>query len=157
MNKNKGFNIIEVAMSIMIVSIAILMIVAIYTNIIKVQAKGLGKTIASSVAERVLQNIITNHISDIKIKINNGSSSADSKYELIGKDIVNSNVYYYYSAIYKSSNNSFKNTNIAKADVYVYWDLGENITKEKIINLTKQTYIENSVRFTRFVTFSEED
>lgn len=157
MKKNKGFNIIEVAMSIMIVSIAILMIIAIYTNIIKAQAKGIGKTVASSVAERALNTIITKHISDIKIKINNGSSSADSRYELIGKDVINNNTYYYYSAIYKSSNNSFKDTSIAKADVYVYWDLDENITKEKIINLTTQTDITNSVRFTRFVTFSEED
>ena len=157
MNKNKGFNIIEVAMSIMVISIAILMITAIYTNIIQVQAKGVGKTIASSVAERVLQNIITNHISDVKIKINNGSSSADSRYELIGKDIVNNNVYYYYSAIYKSSNNAFKDTSIAKADVYVYWDLGENTTETDIKQLTTQTDVKNSVRFSRFITFSEED
>lgn len=157
MNKNKGFNIIEVALSIMIVSIATLMIIAIYTNIIKAQSKGIGKTIATSVAERVLQNIITNHISDIKIKIKQNSSSADSRYELVGKDVVNGNVYYYYSAIYKSSNNSFKNTNIAKADVYVFWDLGENKTKEEITNLTTQTDIKNSVKFSRFVTFSEND
>ena len=157
MNKNKGFNIIEVAVSIMIVSIAILMIIAIYTNIIKAQAQGVGKTIATSVAERVLQNIITNRISDIKVKIKQGSSSADSRYELVGKDVVNGNVYYYYSAIYKSSNNSFKDTNIAKADVYVFWDLGENKTKEEIKNLTTRTDIKNSVKFSRFVTFSEND
>ncbi len=160
MNKNKGFNIIEVAMSIMVISIAILMIMAIYTNIIKTQAKGIGKTVASSVAERVLQTIIQNNITGIKLKLLEGkkeNSTLPSKYELIGKDVINDNVYYYYSAIYKSSNKSFKNTSIAKVDVYVYWDLDENTTEADIRQLITQTDVKNSVRFSRLITFSEED
>ena len=82
MNKNRGFNIIEVAMSIMIVSIAILMIIAIYTNIIQAQEKGIGKTVASAVAEKVMQKIIISHPTA------NKSST--------GKDFVNEQLYYYY-------------------------------------------------------------
>ena len=54
MNKNRGFNIIEVAMSIMVISIAILMITAIYTNIIQAQAKGIGKTTIAKIFSKAI-------------------------------------------------------------------------------------------------------
>ena len=152
MNKNRGFNIIEVAMSIMVISIAILMITAIYTNIIQVQAKGIGKSTASAIAERVLQRIITNNISSLKTIVKQNGSV--SKSEETGKDLVNNNIYYYYSVIY---NTSFTGTNIAKVDVYVYWDLGDNKTEEEIIKLADKTDIKNSVKFSRLIMISDEE
>lgn len=161
MNKNKGFNIIEVAMSIMIVSIAIIMMVGIYTNIIKAQAKGIGKTVASSVAERIMQNIIANQISTIKatIKAHTAKNTTidtpnNYKYELIGKDIINSNTYYYYTKIYPIGGKYFNETNILQVDVVVYYDLKEDITEEEIKNITDE---KNSVRFSRLITFSDDD
>ena len=152
MNKNRGFNIIEVAMSIMVISIAILMITAIYTNIIQAQAKGIGKTTATAIAERVLQRIITENISELKKAVKTNGSS--SKYTKTGKDIINNDIYYYYSAIY---NTNFTGTNIVKIDVYVYWNLGDNKTTEEIINLADQTDIKNSVKFSRLFMISNEE
>ena len=158
MNRQKGFNIIEVTVSMMITLIAILMIITIYTNIISAQAKGIWKSVSSSVAERVLQKSITNNISKIKLRLLDGKGSTlPSEFELIGKDVINGNVYYYYSKIYKSSNKSFKNTSIAKVDVCVYWNLGEQKTEDEIRKLTKLENVKNSVKFSRLITFSEED
>ena len=136
MNKNKGFNIIEVAISIMITSVAILMIIAIYTNIIKAQAKGIGKTVASSVAERVLQDLASQkHLNNI---------------ENSGKDIVNENIYYYHYKVQKINTD----TNLFQIDIVVYWDLGDDQTDEKIQSLTE---VKNSVRFSRLVMISNND
>lgn len=158
MNRKKGFNIIEVTISMMITLIAILMIITIYTNIISAQAKGIGKSVSSSVAERVLQKIITDHLHDIKLRLLDGKGSTlPSKFELIGKDVINGNVYYYYSKIYKSSNKSFKNTSIAKADVYVYWNLGDQKTEQEIKDLVAMENVKNCVKFSRLITFSDED
>ena len=151
MNKNRGFNIIEVAMSIMVISIAILMITAIYTNIIQAQAKGIGKTTATAIAERVLQKIITDNISELKTAVKKNGSS--SKSVQTGKDLINNDIYYYYSAIY---NTNFTGTNIVKIDVYVYWNLGDNKTAEEIINLADQTDIKNSVKFSRLFMISND-
>lgn len=152
MNKNKGFNIIEVAMSIMVISIAILMIMAIYTSIIKTQAKGVGKTVASSVAERIMQDIIANQIPTIKAKVKQNLAT-NYKYELTGKDIVNDNTYYYYSKIYPIGGTYFDDTNILQVDVVVFYELSDNITEEQIKTMTDK----NSVKFSRLITFSDDD
>ena len=149
MNKNKGINIIELAMSIMIVSIAILMIIGIYTNIIRALAKGIGKTVASPVAERIMQDIANNKISEIKKKIDMNSETTDYKYELIGKDIINDNIYYYYSTVYKIN----ADTNLYQLDIVVYYNLNDNITEETIKKITD---IQNSVKFSRLITFSDD-
>ena len=67
-----------------------------------------------------------------------------------GKDIVNEKIYYYY---YKVQNIN-TNTNLFQIDIAVYWDLGDNLTKEKIKTLTERN---NSVRFSRLVMISNND
>ena len=143
MNKNKGFNIIEVAMSIMVISIAILMIIAIYTNIIQAQAKGIGKTVASAVAEKVIQNIINSHPTTNK--------------ESTGKNFVNEKLYYYYYKIYPITDSPSGDNKLLKIDISVYWDLADNKTETDLKNLSSQTDLKNSVKFSRLVMISSND
>lgn len=143
MNKHKGFNIIEVAMSIMVISVAILMIIAIYTNIIQAQAKGIGKTVASAVAEKVIQNIINSHTTENK--------------EDTGKHFVNEQLYYYYYKISPITNEINNDNKLLKIDVSVYWDLADNKTETYIKNLASQTDLKNSVKFSRLVMISSND
>lgn len=82
-----------------------------------------------------------------KIKTDTGTTELKNP----GKDIVNGNVYYYHYKVNKVN----EDTNLYQVDVVVYYEIGDNITtEEEIKNITD---VKNSVKFSRLITYSDDD
>ncbi len=135
----------------MIISTAILMIIAIYTTMIKAESKGVGKTIASSLATRVMQDIANKKISDIKIKMK--ANQSNIKETISGKDFVNDVPYYYYAEIYPVNGNYLKDTNLLQIDCTVSWDV-EATSETTLKNVVNE---KNSVKFSRLIMITDND
>lgn len=148
MKQSKGFTILEVVISIAIISIAILSMIAMYISMMKSSSKGTEMTIASSLAERVATTIDKNKLSYIKLE----QKSGNSKIQLYKtKDIINGKPYYCITELKTLTDDYFKNKSIIQINIFVFW----NINTPELINSISNsqdmdTYLEtNKKKFMR--------
>ncbi len=127
MKNSKGFTILEVVISIAIISIAILSMIAMYISMMKSSSKGTEMTIATSISERVAGTIDKKILSEIKAEQKNG----DKEIKIYKtKDIINGKPYYCITELKTLTDDYFKKKYIIELNVFVFW----NINTPELIN-----------------------
>lgn len=123
----KGFSIIELICGIGIISITLLMVVALYSYMIKASSKGIEHTVASSLANMISSDLSYSIIKDAKIDLGRSSNNYKPLSEgnvnvYCGSVSMNGASYCYMVELAPVSMSSGRNSaDMAKADIAVFY------------------------------------
>lgn len=127
MIKNKkGFSIVELLVSIAIISMIIVMTCILYSYMMKVSAKGVDISIGTQVAENKL-NEIAGDDSNESLRKNISSVSPSKPFVTTGVDKTGKTDYYWLVKISSVSGTNYSKMNLFFVDVIVFWWADDSI------------------------------
>ena len=125
--KRTGFSIVELLISIAIVSMVIVMVCILYSYMMKVSSKGVDISIGTQIAENKI-NEITSDESNESLRKNISSVSSGNAYVTTGVDKTGNTDYYWLLKITSVSGTNYSKMNLFFVDVLVFWWADDSVS-----------------------------
>ncbi len=166
-SRNRGFSIVEVVLSIAIMSVTIVMVCAMYTFMMRVSQKGFNVSVGTNVADRLMNELASQKGSKLNTLLIENHLSG---FRACGNELVGDSPYYYILEV-KPLPNPYSSRNIVRVDLVVFWwtdntfdaELAKGLSMNSISNFLSE--VQNRTkkesigflyrRFTRLVMISE--